>query len=483
MLEYQNLFTRVQVRTAPDPGLSIENVEGRVGKGGFSRLFGIIGDAQVGPIYLGGAGVLSLVFGFLAFEIIGLNMMASVGWNPKEFIRQLPWLALEPPPPAYGLRLPPLMQGGWYLIAGFFLTAAIILWWVRTYRRARALKLGTHLAWAFASAIFLYLSFFFQPLLVGSWSEMVPFGLFPHLDWTSAFSIRYGNLYYNPFHALSIAFLYGSTLLFAMHAATILAVSRLGGEREIEQITDRGTASERAALFWRWTMGFNATMESIHRWAWWFAVLTTFTGGIGILLTGTVVDNWYLWAVKHKVAPAYPAQNTLSSEDLAFLRGRYQGAAPDTFPNYALQAAPVDTTAALLLDSAEIAPVVDAQSMFDSLNTAGRVAIRAIYFNAGSELSRGESKAQFDEIVALLAQHPDLSVIVEGHTDSTGAAEANQTLSEQRAAHVRQRLIGEFGVDSTRIAGATGFGSTRPRGPNDTPEGRRINRRVELVKP
>ena len=79
-------------------------------------------------------------------------------------------------------------------------------------------------------------------------------------------------------HALSIAFLYGSTLLFAMHGATILAVSRFGGEREIEQITDRGTASERAALFWRWTMGFNATMESIHRWAWWFAVLCPLTG-------------------------------------------------------------------------------------------------------------------------------------------------------------------------------------------------------------
>ena len=91
-----------------------------------------------------------------------------------------------------------------------------------------------------------------------------------------------------------------------MHGATILAVSRYGGERELEQITDRGTAAERAALFWRWTMGFNATMESIHRWAWWFAVLTPLTGGIGILLTGTVVDNWYLWAVEHGVAPSYP---------------------------------------------------------------------------------------------------------------------------------------------------------------------------------
>ncbi len=87
-------------------------------------------------------------------------------------------------------------------------------------------------------------------------------------------------------------------------------VSRFGGDREIDQIIDRGTAAERAALFWRWTMGFNATMESIHRWAWWFAVLTVITAGIGILLTGTVVDNWYLWAVKHGVAPAYPLEGT-----------------------------------------------------------------------------------------------------------------------------------------------------------------------------
>jgi photosynthetic reaction center M subunit len=192
-------------------------------------------------------------------------------------------------------------------MAGFFLTSSLILWWIRMYRRAKALGMGTHVAWAFAAAIWLYLVLgFIRPVLMGTFGEAVPFGIFPHLDWVAAFSIRYGNLFYCPFHMLSIAFLYGSTLLFAMHGATILAVSRFGGEREIEQVVDRGTAAERGALFWRWTMGFNATMESIHRWAWWFAVLTPLTGGIGILLTGTVVDNWFLWAVKHGVAPSYP---------------------------------------------------------------------------------------------------------------------------------------------------------------------------------
>ncbi len=353
MLEYQNLFTRVQIRTAPDPGIPIDESTGqRYGTGFFNSLAGKFGDAQIGPIYLGWAGVLSLIFGFIAFEIIGLNMWRSVGWDPVEFVRQLPWLALEPPPPQYGLRLPPLDQGGWYLMAGFFLTLSIFLWWIRVYRRARALQMGTHLPWAFASAIFLYLTFFIQPLLVGSWSEMVPFGLFPHLDWTSAFSIRYGNLYYNPFHALSIAFLYGSAVLFAMHGATILAVARMGGQNEIEQITDRGTAAERSMLFWRWCMGFNATMESIHRWAWWFAVLTTFTGGIGILLTGTVVDNWYLWGVKHGLVAPYPDQNVIAPDQKEFLRGQYQGTTPDSFPTYVVpQPAMMPDSAAMMTDS------------------------------------------------------------------------------------------------------------------------------------
>jgi photosynthetic reaction center M subunit len=306
MAAYQNIFNQVQVRAKPEMGPPVHDGSDpwRVGTPSFSYWIGKFGNAQIGPIHLGWLGVASLFFGFLAFEIIGLNMLASVGWDFGRFLRELPWLALYPPAPEYGLAiLPPLQEGGWWLIAGFFLTVSIILWCVRSYMRSKALGLGTHTTWAFASAIWLYLVCgFIRPLAVGSWSEAVPFGIFPHLDWTNAFSINHGNLFYNPFHALSIVFLYGSTLLFAMHGATILATSRYGSEREVEQITDRGTATERAALFWRWTMGWNATMESVHRWAWWFATLTTLTGGIGILLSGTVVDDWYGWAQSHGYA-------------------------------------------------------------------------------------------------------------------------------------------------------------------------------------
>jgi len=306
MAEYQNIFTQVQVQGPAEMGvdpaglLQRERTEGA----SFSKLAGIFGNAQLGPIYLGTFGTISLATGFAWFFMVGLSFWAQVDYSPALFMRELFWLSLEPPSAEYGLSIPPMAEGGYFLLASFFLLISVICWWVRTYLRAEELGMGKHVAWAFASAIWLFLVLgLFRPVLMGSWSEMVPYGVFSHLDWTNLFSLTYGNLFYNPFHALSIVFLYGSALLFAMHGATILAVSRYGGEREIEQIVDRGTASERAALFWRWTMGFNATMEGIHRWAWWFAVLTTLTGGIGILLTGTVVDNWFVWAQIHGFAP------------------------------------------------------------------------------------------------------------------------------------------------------------------------------------
>ena len=305
MAEYQNIFTQVQVQAAPEMGM-VEGVElsNRTKGASFSTLAGWFGNAQLGPVYLGTMGVISLMSGAVWFMLCGAWFWYQAGFNPAVFMRDLFWFSLEPPSAEYGLGFAPIAEGGLWIIASFFLLVSVLSWWVRTWLRAEALGMGKHVSWAFASAIWLFLVLgLFRPILMGSWSEAVPYGIFSHLDWTNNFSLTYGNLFYNPFHALSIAFLYGSALLFAMHGATILAVSRFGGDRELEQIVDRGTASERAALFWRWTMGFNATMEGIHRWAWWFAVLVTLTGGIGILLTGTVVDNWYVWAQEHGYAP------------------------------------------------------------------------------------------------------------------------------------------------------------------------------------
>ncbi|MGD1870314.1 MAG: photosynthetic reaction center subunit M [Neomegalonema sp.] len=305
MAEYLNIFTQIQVKGPPEMGMVEQaDVNERTTSTSFSSLLGWLGNAQLGPIYLGSFGVIGLATGAIWFLLVGASFWAQAGYNPAVFMRDLFYFSLDPPPEEYGLGMPPLNEGGMWLIASFFLLVSVLSWWARSYVLAAQLKMGKHVFWAFGAAIWLFLVLgLIRPVLLGSWSVAVPYGIFSHLDWTLGFSVIYGNLFYNPFHALSIVFLYGSALLFAMHGATIMAVTRLGGDRELEQIVDRGTASERAALFWRWTMGFYATMEGIHRWAWWFAILTPITGGIGILLSGTVVDNWYVWAQDHGYAP------------------------------------------------------------------------------------------------------------------------------------------------------------------------------------
>ncbi|MEM1162309.1 MAG: photosynthetic reaction center subunit M [Pseudomonadota bacterium] len=305
MAEYQNIFNQIQVQGPPEMGM-VENADlgERTNGAAFSVLAGWLGNAQLGPFYLGPLGVLSLGTGAIWFLMVGFAFWEQAGFSGGVFMRDLFYLSLDPPSEEYGLSMPPMREGGMWLIASFFLLISVLSWWARSWVLASQMKMGKHVFWAFGAAIWLFLVLgLIRPVLMGSWSEAVPYGIFTHLDWTLTFSVVHGNLFYNPFHALSIAFLYGSTLLFAMHGATILAVSRFGGDRELEQIADRGTASERAALFWRWTMGFNATMEGIHRWAWWFAILTPITGGIGILLSGTVVDNWFVWAQERGFAP------------------------------------------------------------------------------------------------------------------------------------------------------------------------------------
>jgi OmpA-OmpF porin, OOP family len=81
----------------------------------------------------------------------------------------------------------------------------------------------------------------------------------------------------------------------------------------------------------------------------------------------------------------------------------------------------------------------------------------------------------------MLDGHPDLRLRIEGHTDDTGNPDSNRTLSERRADAVKAFLVAEHGIDEDRLETA-GLGPDQPVAPNDTPEGRQQNRRVELVR-
>jgi outer membrane protein OmpA-like peptidoglycan-associated protein len=95
-----------------------------------------------------------------------------------------------------------------------------------------------------------------------------------------------------------------------------------------------------------------------------------------------------------------------------------------------------------------------------------------------SDLKPGAAR-NLDKLVAALRDHPQTSVAIEGHTDSTGSREYNLGLSERRANSVRAYLIGG-GIDPARMS-ARGLGLDFPVATNATAEGRQQNRRVEII--
>ncbi len=119
--------------------------------------------------------------------------------------------------------------------------------------------------------------------------------------------------------------------------------------------------------------------------------------------------------------------------------------------------------------------------LYDALAANGRWATQGILFETGKADLKPESTPVLKEIAATLKEHADLSILIEGHTDNVGNAASNLTLSEARAAAVKNALVTGFAIDAGRIT-TQGLGDTKPAAPNTTPEGRAQNRRVEIVK-
>jgi len=101
-----------------------------------------------------------------------------------------------------------------------------------------------------------------------------------------------------------------------------------------------------------------------------------------------------------------------------------------------------------------------------------------ILFDYDSASLRSESRSTLNDLANNFKQYPDEVFDVQGHTDSTGTSEYNMGLSQRRADSVRSYLS-QSGVPINRI-NAVGYGETKPKSSNDTPEGRQLNRRVEI---
>jgi len=104
---------------------------------------------------------------------------------------------------------------------------------------------------------------------------------------------------------------------------------------------------------------------------------------------------------------------------------------------------------------------------FDNLN-----------FAVGSATIDAGSLTEIDNLAKILMAYKDINIELGGHTDNTGNADSNKTLSQQRAEAVKKRMVDQ-GVDGSRIT-AVGYGADKPVASNDTKEGQKQNRRTEV---
>ena len=142
----------------------------------------------------------------------------------------------------------------------------------------------------------------------------------------------------------------------------------------------------------------------------------------------------------------------------------------------------VTSVGGALAARADAAPARDAGApdLATALDTLGHVALDGLSFASGSaRLAEGDSPA-LAALAGYMADNPDVTIALVGHTDSAGALEGNIALSRQRAASVLERLATAYDVPRRRME-AQGMGYLAPRADNRTEAGRAQNRRVEAI--
>lgn len=144
----------------------------------------------------------------------------------------------------------------------------------------------------------------------------------------------------------------------------------------------------------------------------------------------------------------------------------------------AAEAAPVVVATPKEPEGAE--PALAAGDVGAALETLGRLSLEDLSFATGSsDLSEGEYTS-LAQLATYLLANPDMTVALVGHTDAEGSIAGNLALSKRRAASVLERLASVYGVPRRQME-ADGVGYLAPRASNLTEDGRRKNRRVEVV--
>jgi photosynthetic reaction center L subunit len=246
-------------------------------------------DFWVGPFYVGFFGVTTAFFAVLGTALILYGAALGPTWNV--------WLIdIQPPAESYGLRLAPLKEGGIWQIVTICAVGAFVSWALREVEISRKLGIGYHVPFAFAVAIFAFVTLnVIRPALMGAWSNGFPYGIFTHLDWVSNTGYKYLNFHYNPAHMIAITFFFTNCFALALHGSLILSAVNPGKGATVK-------TPEHEDTFFRDVLGYSIGTLGIHRLGLFLALSAGFWSAVCIVISGPVWTlgwpEWWDWWLK-----------------------------------------------------------------------------------------------------------------------------------------------------------------------------------------
>ena len=239
-------------------------------------------DFWVGPFYVGFFGVTTIFFTILGTALIIWGAALGPTWNIWQ-------ISIAPPDLSVGLGFAPLAKGGLWQLITICAIGAFSSWALREVEICKKLGIGYHVPFAFAVAIFAYVSLeVIRPLLMGGWGNAFPYGIMSHLDWVSNTGYQYLNFEYNPAHMIAVTLFFTTTFALGLHGALVLSAVVVQVQTSYHEDT-----------FYRDYIGYSIGTLGIHRLGLFLALGAGFFSAVCILISGPFWTagwpQWWTW--------------------------------------------------------------------------------------------------------------------------------------------------------------------------------------------
>ncbi|MFP4620647.1 MAG: OmpA family protein [Bacteroidales bacterium] len=200
-----------------------------------------------------------------------------------------------------------------------------------------------------------------------------------------------------------------------------------------------------------------------------------------IYLTGHIIDTVAGEGIQARLEIIDNQKSQVVATHLSDTNGRYLITLPEQ-KRYGIEVSAKDYLFfSQSLDFNEMEVVNDTiykDFILDKVQVGKKVVLENIYFETNSAQLKSSSYPELERVIKLMKDNPGIKLEISGHTDNVGSYVANKKLSESRAKTVVDYLV-EHDIDQSRLE-YEGYSFTQPIAPNDTPEGRQKNRRVEF---